>query len=833
MAKSIESIIKRAQQLGQKTAPRSISPKEVGDLHVDTLEVIEQLNETTNSVQEDVDYIREDALPGKVDSSRNWKAGGSIEYILRRINRTTGEDNAVGMTWDGEKFNFYHGEGAASPTINGKKIATTEDLPTNVSELTNDIGLITEEGALEMVQELADELSAEISKIPRFEIKVVQSLPTQNISTTTVYLVPDTDGSSPDLYTEYIYVDGKWEQLGKVKVNLSEYYTSSEVDSKLQSKVDKEAGKGLSTNDYTTADKNKVASALPFNDTYCSDANSHLDNGYIKVGKYSGNNFTQHIPSVCTGDDRWGILFFIAENAADGTGTQMYFPIDGTYKGRVFTRSLTAAKKTGQSNYKISEWTLLVTSKDLENFYSKSEIYTREEVDEKLERDMPNEHPVDLLDGDATDLDITDVNGNVLARFVNGHIRTKNFDSSNAGSGGSSVSGFPDYISLYDDAMNNATSQWVNSSAWTWDSNGATPKAVGYSNYIRLERIYHSDKRFLRFSVAMGADTKLMIPVFHGTSATSDPTNAGEGSSCFAIDFANKKIVIYAANGYNGVGEGMDDQATGTGFNLSNELETTSLSSGFVGARTYIVEIHKDDTMSMLRIMDTLSGDSFEVAHNGWGAGRQNQYYGFYCASGVLPTISKLSVHSLNRPDVVFVGDSITEGVMVTDRSKRYPSLFRAENPKKKVVISARGGNTIADVLAKFETEYNIYRPRYMSVMIGTNSGNTVSNLTQLKELCDNIGCTLILHNITSLGRGAQVERNNMIQSVRTSLGINGAKMDVATALNYNPASGYDSNLYYTGNGTHPNMDGQKKMYQRLRIDTPELFYETISSKID
>lgn len=45
MAKDIESIIKRAQQLGQKTAPRSISPKEVGDLHVDTLEVIEETKE--------------------------------------------------------------------------------------------------------------------------------------------------------------------------------------------------------------------------------------------------------------------------------------------------------------------------------------------------------------------------------------------------------------------------------------------------------------------------------------------------------------------------------------------------------------------------------------------------------------------------------------------------------------------------------------------------------------------------------------------------------------------------------------------------------------------
>lgn len=182
--------------------------------------------EEINSLREDVDYIRQDALPGKVDSSRNWKAGGSIEYILRRVNRTTGEGNAVGLTWDGDRLDFWNGEGADSPTINGKRIATTEDVPTKVSELTNDSGLITEADAMEMMLEVADDLSQEISKIPKFGIKVVETLPTQNISTTTVYLVPDTDGSGTDLYTEYIYVDGKWEQLGKAKVDLSKMVTT-------------------------------------------------------------------------------------------------------------------------------------------------------------------------------------------------------------------------------------------------------------------------------------------------------------------------------------------------------------------------------------------------------------------------------------------------------------------------------------------------------------------------------------------------------------------------------------------------------------------------------
>ena len=37
------------------------------------------------------------------------------------------------------------------------------------------------------------------------------------------------------------------------------FYTKSEVNSSLDDKVDKETGKGLSSNDYTTTEKNKLA----------------------------------------------------------------------------------------------------------------------------------------------------------------------------------------------------------------------------------------------------------------------------------------------------------------------------------------------------------------------------------------------------------------------------------------------------------------------------------------------------------------------------------------------------------------------------------------------
>ena len=85
------------------------------------------------------------------------------------------------------------------------------------------------------------------------------------------------------------------------------------------------------TSDMTT----KWNKSIPFENTYVSDCDTWLTNGYTKT-----STSTAHHPSVCTGADRWGVLFYISENATNGTGTQMYFPIDGTYAGRIFTRKI-------------------------------------------------------------------------------------------------------------------------------------------------------------------------------------------------------------------------------------------------------------------------------------------------------------------------------------------------------------------------------------------------------------------------------------------------------------------------------------------------------------
>ena len=50
-----------------------------------------------------------------------------------------------------------------------------------------------------------EEVDDMISVIPKFAIAVVNELPTEYISTTTVYLLPNNSGETSNLYDEYIY----------------------------------------------------------------------------------------------------------------------------------------------------------------------------------------------------------------------------------------------------------------------------------------------------------------------------------------------------------------------------------------------------------------------------------------------------------------------------------------------------------------------------------------------------------------------------------------------------------------------------------------------------
>lgn len=91
------------------------------------------------------------------------------------------------------------------------------DIPTHVSELINDLGLMTRV-----------EVEHLISQIQQFEHKVVEELP-QVGSSSVMYLVPKED--APNVYEEFIWLDNlkKYEDIGSTAVDLSEYAKKTDI----------------------------------------------------------------------------------------------------------------------------------------------------------------------------------------------------------------------------------------------------------------------------------------------------------------------------------------------------------------------------------------------------------------------------------------------------------------------------------------------------------------------------------------------------------------------------------------------------------------------------
>ena len=162
-------------------------------------------------------YSKGEVGLGNVDNVKQYSASNPPPYPVTSVNGQAG-DVSLGAADVG-----------AMPA--GTKI------PAKTSDITNDSGFITK-----VVSDLAnyytksqtftrEEINAKISAIPKFAISVVSSLPTSNISETTVYLVGG--GSGNNLYTEYLYANGKWEILAAQTVDLTGYATETWVNTQL------------------------------------------------------------------------------------------------------------------------------------------------------------------------------------------------------------------------------------------------------------------------------------------------------------------------------------------------------------------------------------------------------------------------------------------------------------------------------------------------------------------------------------------------------------------------------------------------------------------------
>ena len=78
-----------------------------------------------------------------------------------------------------------------------------------------------------------DQIDAIVAALDTLSLEPVEQLPTEDISTTTIYLL---ETATPGTYEQYLYLNNTWVLLGSTDVDLSNYYNKSQVDTLLLTK---------------------------------------------------------------------------------------------------------------------------------------------------------------------------------------------------------------------------------------------------------------------------------------------------------------------------------------------------------------------------------------------------------------------------------------------------------------------------------------------------------------------------------------------------------------------------------------------------------------------
>lgn len=160
----------------------------------------------------------------KIGANRQLESIGGA-YILPKASATE-----LGGIKVGAGLNISE-EGTLSATGGGTadavEWANVIDKPTKLSQFTNDLEFIDK--TVSNLVNYYDKTSVDqmIGQIATLSVQKVDSLPVENIKTNVIYLIAKAGTTGNDLYTEYMYIDNKWEILGDTSIDLTNYLTKT------------------------------------------------------------------------------------------------------------------------------------------------------------------------------------------------------------------------------------------------------------------------------------------------------------------------------------------------------------------------------------------------------------------------------------------------------------------------------------------------------------------------------------------------------------------------------------------------------------------------------
>lgn len=337
---------------------------------------------------------------------------------------------------------------------------------------------------------------------------------------------------------------------------------------------------------------------------------------------------------------------------------------------------------------------------------------------------------------------------------------------------------------------------------WTQGSGVATSASTGLANPLewRAASPYFSrSKHRVKFTFDDAGSSVLVYRRVNSAQTLG---------TIFEIDMAGDTLRLYAA--WSG------------GTPLPSVLTSKVCGFSFATGNAYIAEVEKDYKTLTLTITDAVTGATDSLSYDadtlGLGGGL------LLGAPGVAAKAGTVSVHrfsylsSVKDPKVICFGDSITEGTGAT-----IPNTWAymvAENAGG--LTSAHSGEGVSGILQRAERELRLFSPKYAIVLIGTNDTNMTTwqdGIGFIAEKCLNAGVTPVFGTLPP-----EAADTNPVLVQNPYIRASGYRyIDFARALTTGGnGSSRDASKFF--DALHPNTAGHLAMYQRVRLDLPEIF---------
>lgn len=173
------------------------------------------------------------------DGVLSAKGGGTTDYSVLLNKPVLNTANTKSLAVDSnETINGVVSLHKISKTGSYEDLLNKPTIPTKTSDLENDSGFITNTVGnltnyyLKSETYTQSEVNNLIGQIKTISIEVVNTLPTTG-EDNKIYLVPK-EGSTGDVYNEYIWVNNTWELIGSTQVDLTGYATQDWVNNQIK-----------------------------------------------------------------------------------------------------------------------------------------------------------------------------------------------------------------------------------------------------------------------------------------------------------------------------------------------------------------------------------------------------------------------------------------------------------------------------------------------------------------------------------------------------------------------------------------------------------------------